>query len=285
MIALKRLDIKCKPLGQEERLMASYLLTNMERRMLERGEYGGIVAFVGELPVGVLLYRLHGRFLQIMQVYVSGGYRRSGVGTELVETLHQLGHRKKLSLTASFEAAGSTDGVYRFFSSFRQFAIRQTEGMKAYLSQETIAELSKKYQKTDGSTVRSFFEQSKKVQHELCLELQRGFPAVAWELEQDNGSYRRDLCSCIADKGRVQAVCLIKEIEGELELSLLYTNAKNGVLGAKVLLDAIGSLAVKQPMPLWVSPVNETAVKILQQICPQYEIRKLYYTVCDMGKA
>ena len=261
----------------------AHLLQREEYEQLQTQELYGIAAFDGEAPIGLLLYQKNGNTLWLSRVFVSGGYRRMAVGTAMLELLCKYVDASGQELMVSFDGETIGDRFYRFLASTHAFYIERVAGFEAYLTKDEIAEICRQYAKGSGKAVR-FFDRGRQQQREFIEDLKESYPEIAWELEQDAEQYRRDLCYCVVDKNSIQSVSLVKENNGLLEMKLLYSRPGKGVLAAVALMDSIAALAQAEPMPLSVSAVNEASVRIVDQICPNYQITKRFYIAYYIGK-
>ena len=130
-----------------------------------------------------------------------------------------------------------------------------------------------------------YFEQNRGAQQEFLSHLEENYPVIAGELKHTPQEFQKDLCCCETDKnGTIQAVCLMKENEDELELRFLYARGGKGTLAAKALIGSINQFHSRESLPLRMSIMNENAANILKHMNKNYEITKQGYTAYYLGE-
>lgn len=276
------LKITCKPITYAAEQEMKELFFVHELKMLKQGKLKGFAAFYERMPVGILLYREQEKCLVLERIFVKPGYRRNGIGKEMLAMLCKFSKASKQRFLFSFDAVGNRDVFYRFVASTHDFVIKRQQGYEAYLTKEEVLDIGKKNPVKAGTT-ELYFEQTNAIKEEFITYLSKSYPMIAWELKHDNGSYRKDLCCCIIEKGTIQSVSLIKEVQGELELKLMYGRPGKGTHTAKALMGAFNCLNEENVLPLRISPMTEAEIKILNFICPEYEITKRFYVAYYLG--
>lgn len=274
--------IICKPVGNIIESELDDFLSGQERRLLEDKIWRGFFAIVNEVTTGILLYRMQGEYLLMERIFVKPGYRRSGIGTEMLTMLCKFAKAAKKPLLFSFDATGNRDAFYRFVSSTHEFVIERQEGFEAYLTEEEVSNIGKKMIGKIRN-IEFFFEQNNSVREEFITHLAATHEQIAWELKYNHRFYREDLCCCVMEKGVVQAVCLIKQQKNELELKLMYGRPNKGKQTAEALLASFHNIVEKKILPMRISPITEAEIKILNFICPEYEIKKRFYVAYYVG--
>ena len=116
-----------------------------------------------------------------------------------------------------------------------------------------------------------------------CLEIMgQEYPEIAESIRMREESYQKDLCISVQSGDRIQAACFIKEQEDHRELKLLYSLPGNGKAVARLLIQVICALEKQDPLPVQISPIDKTAMRLLQGMCSSYEqinhIYTAYYT-------
>ncbi len=279
---MRKMEITYQPI-RDNLAPIAHFLHREEVRQLGMEELQGIIAYQGTIPVGVLLYQKTEDGLRMHRIFVSGGYRRLGIGTGMLEMLCKYADASGQELLFTFDGESIRDPFYRFLASTHAFYIERTTGFEAYLTKDEVAEVCALHARKSDQAV-NFFELSRHLQGELIEQMRKDYPLIAWELQNDNGQYRKDLCYCVADKNVIQSVSLFKEERGVLEMKLLYSRPGKGIAAAKALMESIAVLAEAEAKPMYVSVVNEASMKILDQMCPHYRITKRFYLAYYIGK-
>lgn len=279
---MKELKVICKPVGTKAGTEVEDFLSGREIKLLEEEKWKGYFAVYQEVTVGILLYSVQEKYILLEHIFVKPGYRRHGIGKEMLERLCKFAKLSKKRLLFSFDATGNRDGFYRFVASVGNFMIERQMGFEACLTQKEVSDVGRQNTvKMDG--IQLFFDQKKTVKEEFLKHLSKSYPAIAWELEHEPESYRKDLCCCVTDRGMIQAVSLIKKKGKELELKLMYGRPGKGTPTAKAMLGSFQLLTDGEILPMRISPVSESEVKILNFVCPQYEITKRFYVAYYLG--
>ena len=258
------------------------LLTEREWRRLQMKELQGFAAIYDRQIIGVVLFQMHGKRLVLDNLFVDPRFRRFGIGTQVLKALCVLANAHHLELLFSFEGDGIHDGFYRFVASTHSFFIQRQKGGTALLTVEDVKQLCSKYPRNHHEHL-CFFDLPHMVREEFLSHLKGSYPEIAWELHADHQDYRADLCCCIVANGHVQAACFMKEHAGELELKLLYSRPGKGPLAAKALLQTIGEIGQRDPMPVRFAPMGEAAMKIMEGLCPSWHKEKQIYTAYYTG--
>ena len=260
-------------------------LTMQEYYLLLEGKMQGITARSDDETTGILLFREAGdRLLMLERIEVKEAYRRQGIGTGMMRIFCERLRAAEMNLLISFEAVSEDTEFFLFLKSLQAFYIEEETGFEALLSAEEVASVCKTFT-TDKVTPKLYFDQSRGARQEFADALEQGYPLIAWELKHMPQDFRQDLCCCEMDKnGNIQAVCLMKEYEEELELSFLYARESKGTLAAKALIGSINQFHGKEPLPLRMSVVNESAVNILKHMSKHYEITKRGYIAYYLGE-
>lgn len=252
-------------------------------RFLE-GELFGIAALWEGYTVGILLYEKQSDALWISRIYVEGGYRRQGIATGLLKRICDFADVAKADLRLSFDGESIRDPLYRLLASTHAFYLERAEGFEAYLTQEEVAEICKRYAKRKG-TAFPFFSVPKQMQSDFIAHIQKEYPLIAWELEQAHGKYPKNLCFCVTDGEDIQAVSLLKRRgNAALDLQLLYSLPGKGLLAAVALQGSIAALAEEGIKPIYISVVNQASMRILDKMCPRYRIVKRFYMAYYIGQ-
>ena len=276
------LKTTCKPIDNGIAWEIKDFLRKQEVKLLSEGKLKGFAAFYENIPVGILLYRMQDKFLVLERILVTPGYRRNGIGKEMVGMLCKFAKAGKKRLLFSFEAEGNRDEFYRFAASTHEFMIERQPGFEAYLTPKEVLDIGQK-NVVKSESIELFFEQGKTTKEEFITYLAKSYEQIAWELQHDNNAYRKDLCCCVTENGAIQAVSLIKEAGEELELKLMYGRPGKGNQTAKALLGSFCLLNEENVLPMRIAPVSEAEIKILDFICPEYEITKRFYAAYYMG--
>lgn len=276
------IKIICRPIGTKAEPEVEDFLSKQELRLLEDLKWKGFSADYDNVTVGVLLYRVQENYIVLERIFVKPGYRRNGIGTEMLEMLCKFAKVSKKRLLFSFDATGNRDAFYRFVASTHLFFIERQEGFEAYLTENEVLNIGRKNTlKIDNTEL--FFEQKNSVKKEFIAHLEKSYEQIAWELQYDNKAYRKDLSCCVIEKGVIQAISLIKEAGEELELKLMYGRSGKGNQTAKALLSSFQLLKEENVLPMRIAPVSDAEIKILNFICPEYEITKRFYVAYYMG--
>ena len=261
------------------------VLTEVEFKMLKSGILKGIVAFDTKAPVAHLLYQKQDEnLLSLEWIYVKEEYRRQGIGTELMGYFcHMFLKQEKADLIFGFESVDENSVFYSFLKNIPGIYIEEDDGFEVQISKEEVSEMCSKYIK-QRIQPKLYFNQSKLLQREFVKSLEKEYPLIAWELENDEIHFREDLSCCVTQKEGIEAVCLVKEQGERLELSFLYAKTGKGPIAAKVLLDSAVLFCQQQIPELYISVVNETSLKILKTLCPKYKVMKRLYTAYYIGR-
>lgn len=278
---MRKIEMDYQPLGGENILQATALLTEKEAEQLLDGKKKGIAAFFGRNIIGVLLWTAYGKEMILDKIAVSPQFQRQGVGKDMLLMFCRLTEKCGCTLVFSFEGSSKFDPFYRFVSSVGLFYIEKQPGFTAMLRKEDLKELQEKYtHETEKRTL--FFEQSEKMQQDFLRELEQVYPAIAEEIRDMPEDYRKESCCCVS-QGQIKAACFIKKQEKGMELKLLYAFHGKGVLAAKALMQSAAGIGTEQP--LYLVPTSENAVKILEGLCPSYTVENHLYTAYYIGKS
>ena len=260
-------------------------LTEQEYHMLASQALLGMVAYLEEEPVGILLFtKATDGLFSLERIEVEEPYRRKGIGTDMMTLFCQKLHEARYELILSFGSVDEDTDFFQFLKSLRTFYIKQEDGFEAFLQEEEVSAICKTFA-TDKIIPRLFFEQNRNAKQEFINTLEKEYPQIAWELKYMPSTFRSDLCCCETDKnGNIQAICLFKEYEEDMELSFLYARMGNGALAAKALIGSINQFHSREHLPLRMSVVNESAAKILKHMSKHYEITKRGYTAYYLGE-
>ena len=282
---MSKIEITYQPLEGRFIEEALSLLSEKDIILLQKKARKGIVALYKEVFVGVLLYEVRGKYVIMDRVAVPTEYQRQGIGSSLLTTLGKLAEAMKYEFAFSFEGESNRDPFYRFLTSTGLFYIEKKTGFEAVLNEEDLKLLQSKYSyKPDEGGY--FFDLSKKAQDEFLLQVEKGYPEIADEIRNwESENYKKELCCCTVSKGQVQAACFIRDFETEMELRLLYALPNRGVLAAKALFQSVSNLDPEYMVPVYLTPTGEATAKIIEGLCPSYEIRKNIYMVYYMGKS
>lgn len=275
-------EIIYKPMGTKVEYDVEDFLSNQELRLLEDLKWKGFSAVFNNVTVGILLYSMQGKYILLERIFVKPGYRRIGIGKEMLEMLCKYAKASGKPLLFSFDATGNRDVFYRFVASMHKFTIEKQVGFEAYLTTEEVLNIR---QKTAGKVknVKLFFEQKNSVREEFITHLSESHEQIAWELKHSEQAYRKDLCCCVMENGVVQAVSLIKQQKKELELKLMYGRANKGNQTAEALFGSFNNIEEGNALPMRISTMTEAEMKILNFICPEYEITKRFYVAYYIG--
>ena len=280
---MHKIEIKYMPLEREMILEALPLLLEQDVRLLQKNAKKGFVAVYARDVVGILLYDVHGKFLVIDRIAVSPQYQRFGIGTGMLEMLCKLADARKYELVFSFEGESKWDPFYRFVASNGMFHIERQEGFEAVLNVEDLQALCRKHSQSPGND-RKFFDLSKGMREEFLQQVEKVYPEIAEEIRNNNDAYSRKLCCCAVGQQRIKAACFIKDYGTKMELKLLYSLPDSGMLAAKALLQSVSNMELEKQVPVYVSPMGEKAVKIIDALCPSYHIEKRIYVAYYLGK-
>lgn len=277
------MEVTYKAIKDEVLHRAVPFLTEEEYRQLLSGSMMGIGAFSGEVPVAVLLCgKRDTAILTLEKIYVGKDHRRQGVGTHLMKLLCSFVDSGKYDLLFSFEAEGKDAEVFRFLQAQEGFYIEEEEGFEALLSAEEVAAVHAHFKGKEAEP-QLYFAQTKKMQQDFVEELEKEYPAMAWSLKNDQNTFCKELCCSASDRNGIQAVCLMKKHTEELELHFLYAKGGKGVLAAKALMGMVSLMTEDRAVPMRMSLVNETSVKILKQMSKNYTVTKQMYTAYYVG--
>ena len=279
---MKIQEIICKPMGTKVEPEVEDFLSKQELRLLEDLKWKGFSAVFNNVTVGILLYRMQGKYILLERIFVKPGYRRIGIGREMLGMLCKFAKASKKPLLFSFDATGNRDVFYRFVASTHEFVIERQEGFEAYLTTGEVLNIG---QKTVGKVKNAelFFEQKNSAREEFITHLAESHEQIAWELKHSNQAYRRDLCCCATENGVIQAVSLIKQQKKELELKLMYGRANKGKQTAEALLGSFHNIKEEKVLPMRSTTVTEAEIKVFNFICPEYEITKRFYVAYYIG--
>ena len=257
-------------------------LTEIEWNQLEDKKLYGFAAVYEYELIGFMLFRRKEQLLTMEKIYVLPSYRLLGVGTEMLGFLCILAEEQKLDLVFSFEAEGVQNPFYRFVASTGKFYVEREEGAVIELSPQDQQVLFEKYAGREMAN-ESFFQQPIGAQNYFLDIMGQAYPEIADSIRMREESYQKDLCICIQSGDRIQAACFIKEQDDHRELKLLYSLPGNGKAVARLLIQVICALEKCDPLPLQVSPIDKTAMKLLQGMCSSYEQLSYIYTAYYVG--
>ena len=258
------------------------MLTEKEYKLLLTGEWNGIAAFAEDEAAAVMLYHtMEEDILVLEELFVAVEQRRQGIGTAMIRKLCAFARSKGYTLLAFFGLGAGEIEAAPFFLSLKEFYIEKEEGFEALLSKEEVAAIHERFGKKETNP-QLYFAQTKAMQSQFVKYLEQNYPLLAWSLENEQDSYRKDLCCCAVDQNGIQAVCLVKGTE-ELVLSFLYAKPEKGVLVAKALMGMVSLISPEQAAPMRMTLMNEASVKILQQMSEKYEVTKQMYTAYYFG--
>lgn len=270
------------PIGLNAEPQVRDFLSAKEVSLLENLKWKGFSAVYNNVAVGILLYHMQDNYIILDRILVKPGYRRNGIGKELLGMLCKYAKTTKKRLLFSFDATGNKDVFYRFIASTHDFVIDRQEGFEAYLTAQDVLDIGQKnIIKADNAEF--FFEQKNHVKEEFIAHLAKSYEQIAWELKHCSQSYRKDLSCCILENGVVQAVTLVKQREKELELKLIYGRYGKGKQTAEALFGSFKCMDEKKALPIKITTANEAEIKILNYICPGYEITKRFYVAYYIG--
>lgn len=260
------------------------LLTIEEQMRLLEGNLFGFTAFWEGYAVGILLYEKQMDALWISRIYVDSGYRRQGIAKGLLQQICNLADAAGTELRLSFDGESIRDPLYRLLASTHAFYLERAEGFEAYLTEDEVSDICKRYAKRKG-TAFPFFSVPEQMQSEFIAHIQKEYPLIAWELEEAQGQYHKDLSFCVTDGENIQAVSLLKRRgNAALDLQLLYSLPGKGLLAAVALQGSIAALAEEGIKPVYISVVNEASMRILDKMCPHYRIVKRFYMAYYIGQ-
>lgn len=279
---MKAKEIICKPIENKIAPELDDFFSGQERKLLKELKWKGFSAVLGDVTVGILLYSMQGKYILLERIFVKPGYRRNGIGKEMLRMLCKYAKAVKKPLLFSFDAAGNRDVFYRFVASTHDFVIERQEGFEAYLEDKDVLNISPKHTVNPGSG-ELFFAQKDSAKEEFITHLAGKHEQIAWELKHSNQAYRRDLCCCVTQNGVIQAVSLVKQQGRELELKLMYGRANKGKQAAESLLSSFCNMGKGNVLPVRISVVNDAEKKILDYIFPEYEIVKRFYVAYYIG--
>ncbi len=244
----------------------------------------GILAKYQGAIVGRAEFQIYGERLILSDIYVDPRFRRRGIGSKMLYSLAGLSEKKHLDFLFSFEGEGMKDPFYRFLASTHLFYLERQQGSTFSLSAEGMKRLCEQYPKNPKLEPMFFFERPHRMQEEFIHYLEPNYPEIAWELKHDPKDYRKDLSCCIVSDGQIQGACFIKEADGMLELKLLYGRIGKGTQTAKAMLYSLGELGEKEILPMKFSPLRESAMKIVEKMCPFRHLEKWVYVAYYKGK-
>ncbi len=257
----------------------AHLITDNEHMLLASRDYRGIAAYIDDEPVGVVICSKYDDGIATFErIYVEEEYRRQGIGKIMMNVLFEYVRSIKYNLVLKFQAESDEDEFLQFLLSLDNVYIERENKFEAVLSTEEVEDICRTYAPKAGKPLL-YFEQTKNIQHNFKEILSKEYPIIAWQLKNDQMSFRKDLCCCVVDKGEIAAVCLMKENreDEELELSFLYALPEKGQLAAKALVDMIGQVAKAGAMPMRINVVNEASARILAKLSKNYVVTKQGY--------
>lgn len=277
------LQITYQLLDGEVEKQAFHLLSPEDWKILKTAAGHGFAAVYQQEIIGITLFRQYDQEIVLYRIFVDPRFRRFGVGTEMLCTLCALAEQSHCEVLFSFEGEGIGDGFYRFVASTGLFTIRRELGYTAVLSVGDLEKLCEKY--VSGRMISvGFFGVNHLVREGFLHDIQESYPDIVRELHSGHVDYREDFCRCILQGSEIQACCLVKEQQDDLELKFLYSRPDKGVLAGKVLLEALGELGrVGVEKPARLTPVGIPAVKLMDKLCPSRRIEKYIYTAYYTG--
>lgn len=279
------MELKYQRIQKEHLHSLAEKLTMQEYSLLLEGSMHGLTAKADEQTAGILLFRkVADKLLMLERIEVEEPYQRQGIGTGMMQVFCKHLRAAGFELMLSFEAEETDTGFVPFLLSLRTFYIEENEGFEALLSSEEVSAVCKTFT-SEKVVPKLYFEQSRAAQQEFLRHLEESYPMIGWELKYTPQAFSRDLCCCETDKnGTMQAVCLMKKSEDELELSFLYARGGMGTLAAKALIGSINQFRSREPLPLRMTISNENAANILKHMSKHYEITKRGYTAYYLGE-
>lgn len=277
------MDYTLRRLDKESIAGAAHLLLDEERLALKYdSSMGGICALVDGVCVGVLLMKLE-HVISVRNIVVSPGFRRNGIGTEMLKSVRDYARKKNLLLSVSFNAVSVHDPVYKMMIS-AGLSVRRQDGFRAELSRESLSKIAESSRHIcEDADVRDFFALSPAQHREFAEKITPAWPYVASQLYYSAKSFD-NASSCITQGSHVSAACLISCGGRIPEISFLYGEPGSGRVAMTVLVFSVIKLLEHDNFDrLSVTPVNSTSAKILNKFCEDYEIKERLYAAYDTG--
>ena len=244
---------------------------------------GGIAALFRDTFAGSAVFDLLDGRMVLRHIFVEAGFRRNGIGTALLRKLCEMADARRVDLVFSFESAGFGSPFHRFLTSTRLFTLERQAGRGIALTAEDMRPLFARFPMPKSKSTY-FFEQSRAVREEFIAHIKPTFPFIANELSAHRG-YREDLSLCAVTDGVIQAVCLMKELDGELELKLLYARGGKNILAGKTLVRVIGLLGQLDVCPtIRCTPAATPGMRIVETLCPTKHVGDHVYIAYYTGK-
>ena len=151
------------PIGLNAEPQVRDFLSAKEVSLLENLKWKGFSAVYNNVAVGILLYHMQDNYIILDRILVKPGYRRNGIGKELLGMLCKYAKTTKKRLLFSFDATGNRDVFYRFIASTHDFVIDRQEGFEAYLTAQDVLDIGQKniiVQKFRHRHIKSFCQQN-----------------------------------------------------------------------------------------------------------------------------
>lgn len=277
-VTLKRIDRELLP-------DAGYLLTAGEQRRLQnRDDLLGIAAFEQEICIGILLFSVQSRVCCIERAAVVRSWQHSGVGSRMLGGVIALAQKMGLQLAVPFAASGQRDPVYRWIAARPELTIMREDGFIARVERETIAEAAAQLSQLHLTAAQPLFAQPRHSILALCDRIAPFFPAIAAELRGDKRTFREDISFCCVSDGAIKAVSLAAEDADGLCLRLLFAESRWGKIALGALYSSMCQmLETTDASHVCMTVTGSEAARLLDRICPSYEITKRLYTGYSVG--
>ena len=263
-----------------QRALPSIPFSSREALLTKKG--GGIAVLFRGTFAGSAVFDLSKERMVLRHIFVEAGFRRNGIGTALLRKLCEMADARRVDFAFSFVSAGFGTPFHRFLTATRLFTLERQAGRSIALTAEDMQPLFARFP-LPKSKPAYFFAQSRLMREEFITHIRPAFPFVADELSAHRG-YREDLSLCAVTDGVVQAACLMKELDGELELKLLYARGGKNILAGKTLVRAIGLLGQLDVCPtVRVTPAATQGMRIVEALCPTKHVGEHVYIAYYTG--